>query len=99
VNDCVDAITTAVDRFDEKVKLVHIGNKDHISVLEVAHHVCEVMGLKNVQYRFTGGKRGWVGDALTNFMSCNSLDSIGWKPEYDSASAVREAAKRLIPQI
>lgn len=95
VDDCVRAMVTAVERFDQKVNLVHIGNRDHIDISTVAQLICETLGYKGVEFKYAGGKRGWVGDALTNFLKCDSLDSIGWYPELDSSGAVREAARRL----
>jgi len=44
------------------VNIFNIGSKDTINATEIGKIVVEEMGLKNVTFRYTGGKRGWKGD-------------------------------------
>ena len=57
--------------------------------------IFEVMDLKNVQHRYTGGKLGWKGDVTSNFIATETLAAWGWKPPRSSREAVLEAARRL----
>jgi UDP-glucose 4-epimerase len=95
VDDCVRAIWTAMKELGDKVNLVHIGTPDRVDITRVGHLVVEVLGLKDVAFRYTGGKKGWKGDAFTNFLACEALDRLGWRPTLSSAEAVKEAARRL----
>ncbi len=95
VDDCVRAILKSTREVHEKVNLVHIGNRDQISVTEVAQAVCQGLGLPDVAFHYTGGKRGWRGDAFTNFIASNTLDQLHWQAEFDSKAAVMETVKRL----
>lgn len=98
VDDCVDAIWQSITRATERVNLVHIGTPDRTDITRVGHLVCEVMGLSDVQFKYTGGKKGWRGDAFTNFIGCETLDRLGWKARLSSVDAVKEAARRLIAE-
>jgi UDP-glucose 4-epimerase len=95
VDDCIQAMLTSVAHLGDQVNIVHIGNREHISVAQVARLVCSALGLKDVRFVYTGGARGWTGDALTNYLECNSLSRIGWAPSLDSSGAAQEAARRL----
>ncbi|MEE9489961.1 MAG: UDP-glucose 4-epimerase, partial [Thermoplasmata archaeon] len=59
------------------------------------------LGLKNVEYHWTGGVddgRGWKGDVRKMLLSIDKLESTGWTPKYGSEDAVRLAARELIPK-
>jgi UDP-glucose 4-epimerase len=57
------------------------------------------MGLKNVKFKFTGGERGWKGDAPIVRFSIKKMKKIGWQPRYTSDEAVRIAARRILKQL
>jgi UDP-glucose 4-epimerase len=54
------------------------------------------MGLKNVKYNFTGGKRGWAGDVPRFLLDASKLNKIGWKPNYTSDEAVRKSIREVL---
>jgi UDP-glucose 4-epimerase len=96
INDCLDGILTATERCSNVVNTVHLGNRQQLSIADVAKLVCEQMGLSSVRFTFSGGKKGWMGDANTNFISTETLDKLNWSPKLNSAEAVREAARRIL---
>ncbi|MGH7940739.1 MAG: NAD-dependent epimerase/dehydratase family protein [Limisphaerales bacterium] len=95
VDDCVDAILFAMASTEKNYNLVHIGNRDAISVNEVADVIIEVMRLRDVKHNYTGGKVGWKGDVTSNLISTETLTALGWKPRHSSREAVAEAARRI----
>lgn len=95
VDDCVEAMLFALAKNAEHYRLVHIGNVDQIPINETAAVITEVMNLKNVKYRHTGGKVGWKGDVTSNFIATETLTAWGWKPQRTSREAVFEATRRL----
>jgi UDP-glucose 4-epimerase len=95
VDDCVDAMLFALSKAKKNYNLVHIGNRDQISVLQTAKAILRAMKLKKTRFNCTGGKVGWKGDVPSNFIASESLDEWGWKPERCSREAVLEAASRL----
>jgi UDP-glucose 4-epimerase len=95
VEDCIDAMWTAIRKVSKPVNLVHVGNRDQIPVLQVAEIVRGVMNRPDLPLRPGTTDRGWKGDALTNMLRCDTLDGLGWVPRHGSAEAVRLAAERL----
>jgi UDP-glucose 4-epimerase len=95
VDDCVNAMLFSLAEATKNYNLVHIGNVDQISIAETAEVILEVMKLKNVALRPTGGKVGWKGDVTSNFIATETMTAWGWKPPHTSREAVFEAAGRL----
>jgi UDP-glucose 4-epimerase len=98
VDDCVEAMLQAFAKAGKNYQVVHIGNVDQISVNETASIILDVMKLKNVLLRPTGGKVGWKGDVTSNFIVTETLTAWGWKPPRSSREAVREATGRLVSE-
>ncbi len=97
IDDCIDAMITAVKEADERVNVFNIGSEDQIKVRRIAEIVCEEMNL-NPEFRFTGGKRGWKGDVPVMLLSIEKLKSLGWKPKYTSEKAVRQTVRDLLDE-
>jgi UDP-glucose 4-epimerase len=49
------------------------------------------MGLKHVEFRFTGGDRGWIGDVPRFRYDLSKIHQLGWKAKRSSDEAVRLA--------
>jgi len=102
IDDAVDATILAWEKTKEGFEPYNVGSIDAISVKEVADIVVEVMGLRDVSYRFTGGVmggRGWVGDVKYMHLDIAKLQRMGWSPKYSSREAVRKAAMSLVREI
>jgi UDP-glucose 4-epimerase len=95
VDDCVDAMLFALGKTEKNYNLVHIGNRDEISINETAEAILEVMRLQGVKRNYTGGKVGWKGDVTSNMIFTETLTALGWAPRHSSREAVAEAARRL----
>jgi UDP-glucose 4-epimerase len=61
----------------------------------IAGIVVETLGLAGVEYRFTGGDRGWVGDVPRMLLSVDRLKGLGWKPGMGSRKSVEAAARAM----
>ena len=96
VEDCVDAIIFGYENRREDVEIFNIGSEDWINVRKIADIVVEEMRLKNVVYRFTGGKRGWKGDVPKMLLSIEKIKSYGWKPKRNSEESVRLTAQSIV---
>jgi len=95
VSECVRAMLFAVEHAREPVNVFNIGSEDWIDVTAIADIVVAAMGLSEVEYRYTGGERGWVGDVPRMLLSIERLKSIGWKPEMGSRESVVAAARAM----
>ena len=96
VEDCVEGMRWAFLKSDRQYDVFNLGCKDAIRVAEVASVLIEEMGLKNVKIRYTGGIRGWPGDAPYVLFNTDKMKRLGWEARHTSEEAVRIAARRLI---
>jgi len=102
IDDCIDAMLLGARTKENPVAIYNIGSEDWINVKDIANIVVEEMGLKNVRFRFTGGVdggRGWKGDVKYMHLDVSKIKALGWKPKYNSAEAVRLAARALIQEL
>jgi UDP-glucose 4-epimerase len=54
------------------------------------------MGLKDVKFEYTGGKRGWPGDVPIVHFNVDKMKKLGWCAKHSSDEAVRLAVQRLM---
>ncbi len=96
VSDCIDAILFAVERSHEMANIFNIGSNDTINSTEIGEIVAKEMGLKEVTFSYTGGKRGWIGDVPRMLLSIEKLQALGWKPVHNSRSSVVAAVRNTL---
>jgi len=95
VGECIRAMLFTVEHAREPVNVYNIGSEDWIDVTTIADIVTEAMGLSRVEYRYTGGMRGWVGDVPRMLLSIERLKSLGWRPQMGSRESVVAAARTV----
>ena len=96
IEDCIDGMLCAFKNSDSQCDVYNLGCETSVTVARIAQVVVEEMGLKDVELKYTGGKRGWPGDVPIVHFDVSKMAKLGWKPSHTSEDAVREAAKRLI---
>ena len=96
VHECVEAMLYAVGRAKEPVNTFNIGSEDWIDVKTIADIVADEMHLPSVRHRFTGGKRGWVGDVPKMQLGIEKITELGWKPRLGSQESVRIATRAML---
>ncbi|MCK5548169.1 MAG: SDR family NAD(P)-dependent oxidoreductase, partial [Thermoplasmata archaeon] len=89
VTDGVDGIFKAIEVFTDQINIFNLGHNNYLNVVEVANIVCDEMNLNSVEYRFTGGDRGWKGDSPFVHLDAAKLNSIGWEPGTDIETGIR----------
>ncbi|MEO0924829.1 MAG: NAD-dependent epimerase/dehydratase family protein [Cyanobacteria bacterium J06643_13] len=98
VKDCIAAMAIAATRNSNNLcEVFNVGNDDYISAQTVANIVSSVLlGHGKVNYRFTGGKRGWKGDVPNLCCDLSKIRSLGWKTQQDSVEAVTAATRSIL---
>jgi UDP-glucose 4-epimerase len=100
VDECVDGMLHAFRRVpmtdDRPCDVFNLSTNTFTSVKKIAEIVIEEMGLSGVQVRYTGGQRGWPGDAPVILMAADKLGELGWVARHSSDDAVRLAARQII---
>ena len=96
VHDCIEAILFAMQNCNEMVNIFNIGSDDTINSTRIGEIVVEEMGLHDVEFKYTGGSRGWKGDVPRMMLSIDRIKSLGWKPVHNSENSVRDATRSLL---
>ena len=85
IGDCLDAVlhviracTAAEAR--HRVQIYNLGTFDYCHVKNSVGWICDHLGLKP-ELRFSGGKRGWVGDNPFIFLDTAKIRATGWQPK------------------
>jgi len=96
VSDCINGIIFGFEKSTDQINLFNLGCNSNTTVTRIAEIVTEEMGLKNVKFNYTGGKRGWKGDIPRFQLAINKISQLGWKPTYTSDEAVRKATQEAL---
>lgn len=99
VFDIVSGILHGFEHSNDQLNLFNLSCDSDTTVTRIADMVVEEMGLKNVKYKFTGGKRGWAGDVPRFLLDASKINSLGWKPSYTSDEAVRKAIREILDNL
>jgi len=87
VQDCMDAILTAVERANDKVNIFNLGTDEYCEVNDSIGWICEHLGLRP-KLTYSGGERGWVGDSPFILLDCSRIRALGWRPRLTIKQAV-----------
>ncbi len=104
IDDCIEVVLGLTRRFlesKERVEIFNVGSVDQVTVGGIGEVVVEELGLRDVEFVFTGGVeggRGWRGDVKTMYLSIEKLLETGWKPKHNSEQAVRLAARAIMKE-
>jgi len=92
VQDCIDAILTALERADGRVNIFNLGTDEYCEVNDSIGWICEFLGL-HPQFTYSGGERGWVGDSPFILLDCSRIRALGWQPRLTIKQAVLATIK------
>ena len=96
VEDCIAGMLCGFQNSKSQCDTFTLGSDSFSTVTGIAQIVTEEMNLKDVKFKYTGGRGGWAGDAPIVHFNTAKMKKLGWKPQYDSDGAVRVAARRLL---
>jgi UDP-glucose 4-epimerase len=96
VGDCVRAIFVAIERSKApKAAPIHTYNLGHPGMLEVNESIrilCREMRI-TPELRYSGGERGWIGDAPRILLDTRKIESLGWAPTKTIEDSVVETLR------
>jgi UDP-glucose 4-epimerase len=96
VSDGIRAILTAIEMSNEKTNIFNLGNREWINVIDLADIVIETMGLSDVEYTYTGGKRGWKGDTPFVHLAIDKITALGWEPRFTVEETIVDTVRYLM---
>jgi UDP-glucose 4-epimerase len=92
VQDCIDAILTAIGSSSGKVNIFNLGTDEHCEVNDSIAWICDYLGL-HPKLTYSGGERGWVGDSPFILLDCSKIRALGWRPRLTIKQAVLATIK------
>ena len=96
VDDCVDGILFGFKNSHDKVNVFNLGCPTATNVTTIAKMLVEEIGLNEVEFKYTGGDRGWPGDVPQVRFSVQKMSRLGWKARYTSDEAVEKAIRDIL---
>lgn len=97
VLDLVEAIMKLTQTFIPGEVVYNISvTSPGTTVTQIAEIVVDEMGLSNVNFKYTGGDRGWKGDVPRFSYDISKVLKTGWLPKYTSDEAIRQTVKDAI---
>jgi UDP-glucose 4-epimerase len=91
VQDCIQAILTALQHPTAKVNLFNLGTDEYCTVDDSIGWITGRLGV-NPQRQYAGGERGWIGDSPFIFLKCSRIRGLGWQPSL----TIRQAVERTV---
>jgi UDP-glucose 4-epimerase len=95
VTDGSNGIFHAIQHAKEHKNIFNLGHDEIMNVLDLADIVVQELGLKGVQYRTTGGERGWLGDSPFVHLDTSKLKALGWQPKVSIEEGIRNTVRYL----
>lgn len=95
VKDLIEAILM-LRNAQSGVTIYNLGVEGVTQVTHIAEIIVEEMGLKGVNFRYTGGEAGWKGDVPTFQYDLTKIHSAGWSAKLNSDEAVRQTVREYL---
>ena len=96
--ECVEAMLFAVEHAREALNIYNLGCDDWLPVDRIAEMVVKTMGLRAVEFEYTGTEGGWPGDVPRFRLDVRALNRLGWKAKHSSEEAVAIAIRETLAQ-
>jgi UDP-glucose 4-epimerase len=94
IQDCLDAIFTAIEKGQPKVNIFNLGLDEYCEVNDSIGWICEELGVKP-ELNYSGGDRGWIGDNPFIFLDCSAVRALGWRPKLNIREGVLHTVRYL----
>jgi len=101
VDDVIEAVLTAYREGESAYDVYNVATGDYITVTEIAHLAVEVLGLApgSVQFRYSGGDRGWKGDVPVVRLATDRIRTIGWRCRRSTRRALEASMRSMLDDV
>jgi UDP-glucose 4-epimerase len=99
VLDCVDAIMIGYSKSHDKVNIFNLAIEENSTPVDVANIVMAEMGLSNVNLKYSGGRRGWIGDNPIVHLAIEKIKSLGWKPKIHAKESITRTTRWTLSEL
>jgi UDP-glucose 4-epimerase len=80
VQDCIDAIFTAIERTEGKAVILNLGTDEYCEVNDSIGWITAALEV-TPRLTYAGGDRGWIGDSPFILLDCARMRKLGWAPK------------------
>jgi UDP-glucose 4-epimerase len=94
IQDCIDAMLTAVDKANQKVNILNLGVDGYCEVNDSIGWICNELGV-SPKLEYAGGERGWIGDNPFIHLDVQKVQSLGWMPKLTIREGVVKTVQYL----
>ena len=94
IQDCIDAMLTAVDKAADQVNILNLGVDGYCQVNDSIGWICQELGVKPI-LEYAGGERGWIGDNPFIHLDTKKMQSLGWQPKLSIREGVIKTVQYL----
>ena len=91
IDDVISAMRLVEKSYLHGFDVYNVATMESITVTEIANVTAEILGLKNVEYSYSGGDRGWKGDVPVIRLDSSKIRALGWKNKYTTKEAIYES--------
>ena len=91
VQDCIDAIFTAIERTEGRSVILNLGTDEYCEVNDSIGWITGALGIAP-RLTYAGGDRGWIGDSPFILLDCARMRRLGWAPKL----SIREGILRTL---
>ena len=98
VRDGVKGVINISELHDQNSSVFNLGHFQTMNVRNLADIVCDEMNLNKVEYHFTGGERGWVGDSPLVHLDTQKANKYGWEAEISIEDSIRTTVRYLLSE-
>ena len=91
VQDCIDAMFTALERATGSVNIFNLGTDAYCEVNDSIGWITAHLGV-SPKIDYAGGERGWIGDNPFIFLDTKRIMALGWQPKL----SIREGIVRTL---
>lgn len=96
ITDCIESSILATEKSGDKgFEVYNVGSNEMVEVNEIAKIVVDELGLRDVEFTYTGGRQGWVGDVTEMLLDTTKIRKLGWKPKVETREGIRRYAQWL----
>jgi len=94
VQDCIDAIFTAIERSEGKGVILNLGTDEYCEVNDSIGWITAALDV-TPRLTYAGGDRGWIGDSPFILLDCARMRRLGWAPKL----SIREGIMRTLAYV
>ena len=96
IDDFISAMLLIMNKAKEKINVFNVASDNFIDVTSIAKITAQAMGLKGVNFKYTGGQGGWKGDVPKVRIDAKKLKKLGWSPKLTSKKAIERSIQDLL---